>query len=59
MKVLIEKFYSEPVFALALVQAVCVYVIATVENEWVQLGAGLVAAVCTVAQRQLVTPEYE
>lgn len=59
MKVLVQKFYSEPVFALAVVQAACVVVIAKVQTPWVQIAVAITAAVCVVGQRQLVRPEYE
>ncbi len=59
MKALVKKFYDEPVFCLAVVQAAAVAVAAKVQSTAVVIGAFVVIGVCEAAKRQLVEPYYE
>lgn len=56
MRVLARKFYREPIFALAVVQAAAAAVALKVSKPAVQAACAIVIGVCVVAQRQLVTP---
>lgn len=55
MKTIVRKFFDEPVFALALLQAAAVVLVSEgVVAGWVGL---LIVAVVTAAQRGLVRPD--
>ncbi len=56
MRVLFEKFYAEPVFALAVVQAAVAGVVVAFPEAVVIGIAGIVVGALEAAKRQLVTP---